>query len=107
LDDETQFCSQTGLEVVACGSYRREKPTCGDLDILITHRDAGALEGLFENLLNALHESNFLTADLSRQPDGRQKKYLGVCRLSTAGAKHRRLDLIVVPYCEKVTDIDK
>ena len=26
-------------EIEVCGSYRREKPTCGDMDIFITRKD--------------------------------------------------------------------
>ncbi len=44
----------SGLEVIACGSYRRGKPTCGDLDILITHHDDVILEGFFDQLLDKL-----------------------------------------------------
>eukprot|EP00094_Tigriopus_californicus_P001219 TCALIF_01180-PA protein Name:"Similar to POLL DNA polymerase lambda (Homo sapiens)" AED:0.21 eAED:0.21 QI:0/0/0/0.75/0.33/0.25/4/0/439 len=47
------------LEVVACGSYRRGKPTCGDLDILITHPkldDDLEISSIFNGLLNRLLE---------------------------------------------------
>ena len=88
--------------MVACGSYRRGKPTCGDLDILVTHPEDLALEGLFEKILAALHKTGFLTDDLSIQKDGRQQKYLGVCKLlEPSDSKYRRLDIIVVPYDEK------
>lgn len=92
---------QDGLEVVACGSYRRGKPTCGDLDILVTHERDAAVEGLFDRLLDKLRGTGFLTDDLTVQKDGRQSKYLGVCRLQRPGAKHRRLDIIVVPWEER------
>jgi DNA polymerase lambda len=89
------------LEVIGCGSYRRGKATCGDLDVLVTHEDEAALEGVFEAILNHLRESKFLTDDLSIQRDGRQRKYLGVCRLPGVDRLHRRLDIIVVPPDER------
>eukprot|EP00095_Tigriopus_kingsejongensis_P006026 maker-scaffold671_size114370-snap-gene-0.35 protein:Tk06026 transcript:maker-scaffold671_size114370-snap-gene-0.35-mRNA-1 annotation:"dna polymerase lambda-like" len=94
------------LELVACGSYRRGKSTCGDLDILITHPrldDDLEIGSLFESLLAKLHQSGFLTDDLSVMGNGRQRKYLGVCQLPGAGSKHRRLDIIVVPRDERAT----
>jgi DNA polymerase lambda len=91
------------LDVVACGSFRRGKTDCGDLDILITHSDFdaddNAIDGLFSRLLDDLRASGFLTDDLSVQRDGRQRKYLGVCRLPQH--LHRRLDIIVVPFSER------
>lgn len=45
--------------------------------------------------------SGFLTDDLvSHEDNGNQKKYMGVCRLPGPGHRHRRLDVIVVPYDE-------
>ncbi|XP_054686992.1 DNA polymerase lambda isoform X3 [Grus americana] len=88
-----------GLVCVACGSYRRGKPTCGDVDVLVTHPDGQSHRGVFSKLLDSLHRSGFLTDDLVSQEDnGDQKKYLGVCRLPGPARRHRRLDIIVVPY---------
>ncbi|KAM8806117.1 DNA polymerase lambda [Eudromia elegans] len=90
-----------GLVCVACGSYRRGKPTCGDVDVLVTHPDGRSHRGVFGKLLDSLHRSGFLTDDLVTQEDnGNQKKYLGVCRLPGPARRHRRLDIIVVPYGE-------
>ncbi|CAN9509939.1 unnamed protein product [Ophioblennius macclurei] len=94
-----------GLLAVACGSYRRGKATCGDVDVLITHPDGVSHKGVFGKLLQSLHASGFLTDDLvSHEDNGEQKKYMGVCRLpeSETGPRrrHRRLDVIVVPYGE-------
>uniref|UniRef100_A0A8C5TMX7 DNA polymerase n=1 Tax=Malurus cyaneus samueli TaxID=2593467 RepID=A0A8C5TMX7_9PASS len=90
-----------GLVCVACGSYRRGKATCGDVDVLVTHPDGHSHRGVFNKLLDSLRRSGFLTDDLVSQEDnGEQKKYLGVCRLPGPAQRHRRLDIIVVPYRE-------
>ncbi|NXX95037.1 DPOLL polymerase, partial [Centropus bengalensis] len=46
-----------GLVCVACGSYRRGKPTCGDVDVLITHPDGQSHRGVFNKLLDSLRRS--------------------------------------------------
>lgn len=48
------------LLVVACGSYRREKTTCGDVDVLITHPDGESHKGVFSKLLHLLHQTGML-----------------------------------------------
>ncbi|XP_013922261.1 PREDICTED: DNA polymerase lambda [Thamnophis sirtalis] len=89
------------LMCIACGSFRRGKPTCGDVDVLVTHPDGHSHQGVFNKLLNILHRSGFLTDDLVNQEDNEsQQKYLGVCRLPGRDRHHRRLDIIVVPYRE-------
>ncbi|XP_028269288.1 DNA polymerase lambda [Parambassis ranga] len=90
-----------GLVAMACGSYRRGKATCGDVDVLISHPDGKSHKGVFSKVLESLHDSGFLTDDLvSHEENGEQKKYMGVCRLPGPGQRHRRLDIIVVPYGE-------
>ncbi|XP_065121497.1 DNA polymerase lambda isoform X3 [Paramisgurnus dabryanus] len=89
------------LVVFACGSYRRGKTTCGDVDVLITHPDGESHKGVFSKLLHLLHQTGFLTDDLvSHEENGEQKKYMGICRLPGPLQRHRRLDIIVVPYAE-------
>ncbi|KAL1005887.1 hypothetical protein UPYG_G00065170 [Umbra pygmaea] len=91
----------SGLLAMACGSYRRGKATCGDVDILISHPDGKSHRGVFSKLLQSLRHTGFLTDDLvSQEENGEQKKYMGVCRLPGPGQQHRRLDIIVVPYNE-------
>ena len=46
-----------GLICMACGSYRRGKPTCGDVDVLITHPDGKSHRGIFHKVLNKLRDS--------------------------------------------------
>lgn len=47
----------SGLEVITCGSYRRGKPTCGDVDILITHSDGRSHRGVLPHLIKKGRES--------------------------------------------------
>ncbi|XP_077381464.1 DNA polymerase lambda isoform X2 [Festucalex cinctus] len=90
-----------GLLAMACGSYLRGKSTCGDVDVLISHPDGKSHKGVFSKVLQSLHDTGFLTDDLvSHEENGEQKKYMGVCRLPGADRRHRRLDVIVVPYNE-------
>ena len=73
---------------MTCGSYRRGKPTCGDIDILITHPDGRSHRRILSLLLEKGHQGGFLTDDLSvhNDPDG-SGKYLGVCKLEGDGRK--------------------
>lgn len=88
------------LEIVLCGSYRRGKTTCGDVDILIIKDDL-SLE-ILPQLLQKLKNSGFVVDDLVNvEENGNQKKYLGVCKLPNC--KNRRLDIFVVPVTEKAT----
>ena len=85
-----EFCQgiDKGLEVVTCGSYRRGKLTCGDVDILVTHPDGRSHVGVLDALLDRGHACDFLTDDLSVHNDpGGSAKYLGVCKLPGEGRK--------------------
>ncbi|XP_053713943.1 DNA polymerase lambda-like isoform X2 [Synchiropus splendidus] len=98
---DAALCVDPGLVAIACGSYRRGKATCGDVDVLITHPDRVSHKGVFGKVLQILHDNGFLTDDLvSHEENGDQKKYMGVCRLPGVDRRHRRLDIIVVPYNE-------
>jgi len=48
---------QPGIVAMACGSYRRGKSTCGDVDVLITHPDGYSHHGIFKPLVAQLHET--------------------------------------------------
>lgn len=45
------------LVAMACGSYRRGKATCGDVDVLISHPDGKSHKGVFAKVLQSLHDS--------------------------------------------------
>jgi len=88
-----------------CGSYRRGKKECGDVDVLITspgffsdaaHPKAKVKAGgeLLHAFVEALRDAGLLTADLASG----SSKYMGVCKLPGEGRLHRRIDVRCIPY---------
>ena len=75
------------LELVTCGSYRRGKPTCGDVDILIRTKENLPPTVLLNTLVKELHQVGFLADDYalpSTKEDERKASYMGICRLCPA-----------------------
>ncbi len=85
-----------GLTVTVCGSYRRKRETCGDIDVLIS--DPGAPKtgatGVLAEVVEKLHKAGLLVGHLTSHGD---TKYMGVCR---AGPElpGRRIDIRFVPH---------
>lgn len=89
----------SGFVAEGCGSYRRGKQTCGDVDVLVTHPDGHSHEGLLPKLLAKLHDTGFLTSDLSvHESQLSHQKYMGVCRLPGADNKFRRIDVLITHH---------
>ena len=67
-----------------CGSYRRGRPTCGDVDILITRSDNRQVRGMLERLVVELEDQGFLKERLSLSAssvDKAKEMYMGVCKV--------------------------
>ena len=85
--------------VTICGSYRRNKPTCGDIDILVTHNDIITEEDSIRepdhliNIVKTLDREKLLVDHLTTK--GRTK-YMGVAKLSPHHLA-RRIDIRFVP----------
>eukprot|EP01017_Pseudomicrothorax_dubius_P034101 TRINITY_DN4632_c0_g4_i1.p1 TRINITY_DN4632_c0_g4~~TRINITY_DN4632_c0_g4_i1.p1 ORF type:complete len:470 (+),score=87.17 TRINITY_DN4632_c0_g4_i1:356-1765(+) len=87
-------------EAIACGSFRRGRPSCGDIDILISRKDGKSFGNILTRLVERLTRTGLLTDHLtqpSRSPHG-SESFMGVCRLE--GGLHRRIDLKVYPRDE-------
>ena len=76
------------IEVVACGSYRRGKPMCGDVDILITRKDDKPVKGMLTTLVDMLTGQGFMTDTLSlsgmspgSHSDKNKEMFMGVCKV--------------------------
>jgi DNA polymerase/3'-5' exonuclease PolX len=79
------------MTIQICGSYRRQLPTSGDIDVLITHKTQTNLLG---KVVAHLKSIGFLIDDLTSSCD---KKYMGVCRMAD-GMKARHIDIRYVPH---------
>jgi DNA polymerase beta len=89
------------LLVEICGSFRRERPDSGDIDMLITHKDLISYEDLskdsteyLKQIVQQLHSSGILIDDLTSQG---HTKYMGVCQGKSIQCSHR-VDIRFVTY---------
>ena len=75
-----------------CGSYRRGRVTCGDIDILITNKDRKDKNYYLPQYVDNLTQIRFLVDHLTTKG---QKKYMGICKLHDIC---RRIDIRYVEY---------
>lgn len=71
------------LEIV--GSYRRQEPTSGDIDVLIKHSSQN-----LEDIVNTIKKDKLIVGDLALG----ESKYLGLLRIGERPV--RRLDLLII-----------
>ena len=48
------------MEVVTCGSFRRGRKSCGDVDILISHPDGRSHRGFLMKIIDALQQKGMI-----------------------------------------------
>ena len=81
-----------------CGSYRRGKELCGDIDVLLTFDDFLIHKDYLGNLVRILQEQRIVTHVLSLSVDlGKHESlsFSGIARMENG--LHRRLDIKVYP----------
>lgn len=85
------------FEVIACGSYRRQRPMSGDIDILMTRKDGKSSNGFLKKLVNSL-EGTLITDHLNEAKMGnhRSENYMGWVMLPDVKI-HRRIDMKIYP----------
>jgi DNA polymerase lambda len=83
------------MSCYACGSFRRGELTCGDVDILIGPSPGVEFANILSIVLDTLRASGFLTDDLALPKAGAidHASYMGVCKLNSPVAIHRRIDI--------------
>jgi DNA polymerase/3'-5' exonuclease PolX len=79
------------LIVHVCGSYRRHKPTCGDIDVLISHSVSGPSP--LPDIVTKLESVGILIGHLTTKG---KTKYMGVCKGPSGTG--RRIDIRFVEY---------
>jgi DNA polymerase/3'-5' exonuclease PolX len=80
-----------------CGSYRRQKLTSNDIDMLVTSpliitEDPKEEEKLMQQIIKKLHDENFLIDDMTQTATN---KYMGFCRHNKFPV--RRIDIRFIP----------
>ena len=92
------------LEVIICGSYRRQAPNSGDIDMLILHPDLKTPDDIQNHdvnflpvLVEKLTAKKLLVAHLT---ENGLTKYMGLCKL-TSRSKARRIDIRFIAYQSK------
>lgn len=87
------------MDVRVCGSYRREKDFCNDVDIIVSHpniitKTQAEKSNLMQKFISALEKDGFIIDSLTS--DDVATKYMGVCRL-TPKSLMRRIDIRFMP----------
>jgi DNA polymerase lambda len=88
------------LRITVCGSFRRGKQSCGDVDFLLGPPAGSPHCGeVLCDLIDRLERIGFLTDHLAKPRRGRPERrgsYMGVCRLGPH-KPHRRIDIKAYP----------
>jgi DNA polymerase lambda len=82
--------------MICCGSYRRGKSSCGDIDVLISRRDKLPYDRFLVRLIELLEQGGLLKERLqiSRAEKSGSMTYMGIAKI---GVTHRRIDIKVYP----------
>jgi DNA polymerase/3'-5' exonuclease PolX len=91
----------SAFEVTIGGSYRRGSPTSGDIDLIITKREASLHQirtVILEQIVPELFEMGFLKAELARTSNDTGSKWHGCSAINDG--PWRRIDFLLVPWDE-------
>lgn len=94
----------SSYEVIVCGSFRRKKPTSGDIDVLILSPELPTEEVIKASKVNHLGiivehlKSKKVIVDSLTEDGG--TKFMGICKGTRAGLG-RRIDIRLIPYQSK------
>lgn len=83
------------LELYCMGSYRRDKPDCGDIDIIVTKKGSHIMElnDDLNDLIDRMVRTGLATHTFTRGSD----RWLGATQVT---GRWRRMDILIVPSKE-------
>jgi DNA polymerase/3'-5' exonuclease PolX len=87
----------SSLIIQICGSYRRQKLTSNDIDLLITTpfiitENIPYITEIMQKIISHFHKQNFLIDDMTPKPTN---KYMGLCKYDKFPI--RRIDIRFIP----------
>ena len=107
-DELIAIADDSPFELIACGSYRRQTTTCGDVDVVLTTAKAhdndargDVLDGAVAHLVASLRRAQLVLAELT-QAVGHGRDVMLICCAEPRGAA-RRVDVRVAPRRELAT----
>eukprot|EP01064_Diplonema_japonicum_P014692 TRINITY_DN22380_c0_g1_i1.p1 TRINITY_DN22380_c0_g1~~TRINITY_DN22380_c0_g1_i1.p1 ORF type:complete len:606 (+),score=95.03 TRINITY_DN22380_c0_g1_i1:43-1860(+) len=82
----------SNIEVEVCGSYRRGKSTCGDVDVLMCDKKGRHHDGMLACIADDLQSTGFLTDSLTisykSSKTGEADMWFGVCQIPPCDNKN-------------------
>ena len=96
-----EILPEDAVEVKLCGSYRRKKTSCDDINVLITRKDYGPFENLLDTLLEKLKTINFIKDSLGFNKifrfNSMKNQFYGICKLKE-DLPFRRIEIKVILF---------
>lgn len=87
------------MSIIICGSYRREKSSSGDIDIIISHpklktKKQTEKSNILQKYISLLEKDNFIIDNLTSKSV--LTKYMGICQIDKK-KPFRRIDMRLMP----------
>lgn len=92
LNKLLKLTSKNKITGILCGSYRREKPTSNDIDVLLTKNGKEIDSNYLEAFVELLRKRKFILDDITDK--NIKTKYMGFCKLNKNPI--RRIDIRLV-----------
>ena len=65
IHKHAKLVTDSNVEMVIVGGYRRGKPDCGDVDVILSHRDEDMTSNLVQRVVKSLEKESWITHTLT------------------------------------------